>query len=39
MRLKSFNKIAGYHTAIVSAMVELYAFAYDYLRPGEEYHE
>jgi hypothetical protein len=38
IRLKSFHKIAGYQTAVVSAMVELDAFAYDYLRPDECSH-
>jgi hypothetical protein len=36
---KSFDEIAGYQTAIVSAMIKLDAFAYDYLRPGEASHE
>jgi hypothetical protein len=36
---KCADKIAGYHTAIVPAMIKLDALAYDYLRPAEDFHE
>jgi hypothetical protein len=39
VRLERFDKIAGYQTAIVPAMIKLDAFAYDYLRPAEDFHE
>ena len=35
MGLQRFDKIAGNHAAIVSAMIKLDALAHDYLRPGE----
>jgi hypothetical protein len=39
VRLKRFDKIAGYQTAIVPAMIKLDAFANDYLWPAEDSHE
>jgi hypothetical protein len=39
MRFKSFDKIAGNQTAIISAMVEFDAFAYDDLRPDKYSHQ